>query len=606
MSLKPIIKDRGLVRGATTVALAVGLAACGGPDTNGADRYDAYDPAYGGFEELQGGLTPLPDGSCKASTGYASGDVINLDLVIPANQVAILAKRPLDGAIAVNGVACTSDGTASGVVALATKVKKITITGDATSEAIVDYSNGTFALGTNSGVGISVGAMAEFKIRGSKAVDTITLGDKAGSPTPAGNISINTDSYADIDVAANSVITISVGAAADVISGQGGKGTGTGAFDPGTGSLTIYGGEDGDSITGSKGNDTIYGNEGDDTFVETAAAANSGADTYAGGAGNDTLTYAARSAGVYVVADGSTNSGLGVDGDADGRFDSSSENDKVGSDIETIVGSTAADYLAAATSVLGAAGTTLDGNAGDDVLVGGAGKDTFVGGAGTDTVDYTGSTAVTVTIDGTANDGIATEGDNVKIDVENVIGTAGDDTITGSASDNVIDGAGGNDTLNGGAGNDTFLQGAAADGGDIISGGAGTDVVDYSERTADLTVTMDGLAADDGLTGENDNIKGDIENLIGGDGDDDITGNDLDNVIEGGDGADDLTGGNGDDTLFGGAGDDNLFGNAGNDTLDGGVEADGTTEGTDVLACGAGSADIGVHGDNSVALDCEL
>lgn len=76
-----------------------------------------------------------------------------------------------------------------------------------------------------------------------------------------------------------------------------------------------------------------------------------------------------------------------------------------------------------------------------------------------------------------------------------------------------------------------------------------------------------------------------IENALGGDGDDTIVGNALDNVLDGGDGDDDLSGGNGNDTLNGNAGNDTLDGGAGDDTLDGGTGVDVIDggDGTDTL-----------------------
>ncbi len=59
----------------------------------------------------------------------------------------------------------------------------------------------------------------------------------------------------------------------------------------------------------------------------------------------------------------------------------------------------------------------------------------------------------------------------------------------------------------------------------------------------------------------------DIENAVGGAGNDQITGNDLNNRLDGGDGADTLSGGSGDDTLVGGAGNDSIDGGAGNDQV---------------------------------------
>ncbi len=63
---------------------------------------------------------------------------------------------------------------------------------------------------------------------------------------------------------------------------------------------------------------------------------------------------------------------------------------------------------------------TLTGSGADDVLVGGPGADVMAGGDGWDTANYRGHAAqpVTVTFDGTANDGGAGEGDNAMADVE--------------------------------------------------------------------------------------------------------------------------------------------------------------------------------------------
>ncbi len=55
---------------------------------------------------------------------------------------------------------------------------------------------------------------------------------------------------------------------------------------------------------------------------------------------------------------------------------------------------------------------------------------------------------VTVTLDDASNDGRGGN-DNVRSDVENVIGGTGDDTITGDVDANFLDGGDGDDTLNG-------------------------------------------------------------------------------------------------------------------------------------------------------------
>ena len=76
-----------------------------------------------------------------------------------------------------------------------------------------------------------------------------------------------------------------------------------------------------------------------------------------------------------------------------------------------------------------------------------------------------------------------------------------------------------------------------------------------------------------------DMLKG-FENVVGSDGDDEITGDNMNNVLNGGAGGDTLNGGAGDDTLNGGAGDDTLDGGAGADTLYGGA-GDDTLSGGD-------------------------
>ncbi|HEY1596409.1 MAG TPA: hypothetical protein VGF74_13510, partial [Thermoleophilaceae bacterium] len=78
----------------------------------------------------------------------------------------------------------------------------------------------------------------------------------------------------------------------------------------------------------------------------------------------------------------------------------------------------------------------------------------------------------------------------------------------------------GNDTMTGGGAVDTFIAGT---GSDTYHGGGGQDIVDYSARTAPLTVTLDGVAGD-GEVGEKDNVGTDVDVVIGGSAGDNITG----------------------------------------------------------------------------------
>ncbi len=115
---------------------------------------------------------------------------------------------------------------------------------------------------------------------------------------------------------------------------------------------------------------------------------------------------------------------------------------------------------------------TLIGGALNDTFDGGAGADVFTGNGGNDTVTYanaaSGVTASITTTVGSAGDAL---GDTFAT-VENLTGSAFNDTLTGDASDNALSGGAGLDTLTGGAGNDT-LQGGL--GNDTLSGGLGSD-----------------------------------------------------------------------------------------------------------------------------------
>jgi Ca2+-binding RTX toxin-like protein len=131
---------------------------------------------------------------------------------------------------------------------------------------------------------------------------------------------------------------------------------------------------------------------------------------------------------------------------------------------------------------------------------------------------------------------------------------AGGDTITGSAF---------NDVLIGGAGHDT------------LDGGDGIDTVDYSKETDSVFVILNG-ATDAGVSINlipADTVRN-IENVIGGSGDDHLTGDDGNNAFYGGGGDDVLTGGEGTDVLNGGADNDTLIGGLGPDVLDGGSGID--------------------------------
>jgi Ca2+-binding RTX toxin-like protein len=320
-----------------------------------------------------------------------------------------------------------------------------------------------------------------------------------------------------------------------------------------------------------------------------------------------------------------------------------------GDDIFSAEGGTGVGAASSvAVHVLGGEGNdTLRGGAGDDRLEGGAGNDVFwtaaetdgadvyVGGLGTDTMSYSGKPTVAPSTNlvatrvavgartndlvveleaeagGSDDDGEAGEGDDVRDDVEVLLGGAGDDTLTMGTGANTAYGGEGDDTLAGGAGadvlygeggDDTFDEGAAATGGDVFHGGLGHDVLDYSARSAAVTVTADGVAANDGAMSEGDDARADVEEIVGGDGNDVIAGGAFANVLRGGDGTDTLRGLGGADTLYGDAGNDTLEGGDGDDVFDEGDDANGGDSfaggaGVDAVTYAARSASVTVSVD---------
>jgi Ca2+-binding RTX toxin-like protein len=301
------------------------------------------------------------------------------------------------------------------------------------------------------------------------------------------------------------------------------------------------------------GNDAVSINPGMGKIPATIDGGN-GADNLGGGAGNDTIT---GGAGDDIVS--------GVDG-----------NDKLdgGEGSNQVNGGNGNDTL-----IAGSGADRLTGGAGNDLLDGGRGADRLTGDAGTDTVTYASRTApVTADISNAVgelpDDGEAGEKDDISVTVENLIGGSGNDRLTGTtiragdttaglSRNNRLVGGGGSDVLTGLDGNDVLDGGT---GRDQLLGGPGVDTADYSARSENLVLNLDGVA-NDGAAGEGDLISADTENLTGGKGSDTITGNAFSNVLIGNGGNDTIRGGDGNDKLYGNGGLDKLYGEGGNDLL---------------------------------------
>ena len=230
----------------------------------------------------------------------------------------------------------------------------------------------------------------------------------------------------------------------------------------GAGRDTLIGGPNGDRLLGQAGNDTLDGGTGPDLMD--------------GGDGEDTVTYASRTASVFVYLTDSAFPTNGERNEGDTTFS-----------IENLIGGTGDDdleaYVGTEHVLRGGDGDDHLASTGNDVLLdGGNGNDDFfmlsgsgarmLGGPGNDTQRYATNEQGPITFDGGPGNDSAT-------------GTSFADTLNGgdgkdhlgivfsvADGDDVINGGSGDDVLIGGLGNDTITGGPGID---SIDGGAGTD-----------------------------------------------------------------------------------------------------------------------------------
>lgn len=299
----------------------------------------------------------------------------------------------------------------------------------------------------------------------------------------------------------------------------------------GTLPLAAYGNAGIDQLLGGSGPDQLFGGEGDDPIWGRDGGdyldGGSGADTLVGNDGYDSVSYGGRTEDLS-ISPGNNASDDGASG----------EHDFIQNDIESIFGGNGNDMYTA-----GAAGGTFAGMGGADTAYGSTGQDTIYGGAG-------------------------------------------DDELLGGANGDALFGNEGEDDIHGNDGDDQIDPGEDMD---TITGDNGTDTVFYQSRTADLLLSIDGVA-NDGESGESDNIPNDIESIFGGEGNDLITGSSVGNFIHGMAGDDVILGEDGNDSLHGGDDNDVIEGSAGDDTLEG-------WDGDDLLRDSSTGPDVFQGGD---------
>ncbi len=382
------------------------------------------------------------------------------------------------------------------------------------------------------------------------------------------------------------------------------------------GNDTLIGSQGGDFLNGGIGDDTLSGGAGDD-FVDGGA----GNDVVDGGDGFDQAHYefGATSSGSFIA------NGLGVvNATAGGTGTDSLTN------VELIAGTAFSDLFDASAATLGYSfdgylgDDTLIGSQGDDQLRGSDGNDVLSGGAGNDFLDggfgsndradYSAAFgAVSVDLMAmTAFDGMG--GTDTPIGIEDITGSAFDDSLFGDAASNALLGGMGNDLLRGREGAD-YIDGGAGldrieffnpwDGLDTVAGFEavpGGDVIDISDWLQNWTgfaggaggplsnfVRMETIGPDAQLQLDADGVGPmfwqPLATLLGRAGltlDALVANGNLDSgAVSGGGitligtpGNDFLDGTPGNDTIIADLGNDFLRGRGGNDLLDGGVVAD--------------------------------
>jgi hypothetical protein len=346
----------------------------------------------------------------------------------------------------------------------------------------------------------------------------------------------------------------------DIIRGTGATHTTSMLMRGGDNNDTIQGTLSADVIEGGNGNDTLFGDNGNDTIRGEAGndslEGETGDDSLDGGSGNDTFFFNGTALGTDLVHDlpgnvdidtldfsGFTAAGgitlnlatVGVQTVNAGDLDLNLTNN---TSIENVIGTTNSDSITG-----NACNNNLVGGNGDDTLIGAVGNDTLNGGAGSDFYPYTGTllgtdnivepggcvdfdkldfsafpTAVNINLSLTGTQVVSAGNLSIILStadgIENLDGSAFNDTLTGNACPNVIQGLNGNDSiqglaeadnLSGNDGNDTLVGGTnPAATRDTHTGGNGNDLMiwnpgdgdDIMDGNADTdTVQVNGAAA---------------------------------------------------------------------------------------------------------------
>ena len=495
-------------------------------------------------------------------------------------STAVVTSNPRTGDVNVNGGTC-----ATGPVKYLTLVP-----GDPgmTARVVVDYrvGNRVFLKGSARNIpGIRISATGPWalEVRGTSRADNIRVGatglslDNDANPEIAWNdVSLmQQQENRNVDIETEPTIvtaplTVDCNEGNDVVSGLGGRGTGT----PFPARMRILGGAGDDVLCGGSGDDVLEGGEGNDRF--TTAAVSDGADLYRGGPGDDTMTYANTAVSDRGALGVVVTTGAWVEDDASPLYWRTADPPLLHPAAEPTrcVADVTSAYSPRRAWALAEGLETSDYGSGY-----GSGR---IRSASDDCWSHTRSLMGCL--------GPETEGDGFD-KVEAVIGTAGADVLMGGGCDRVsFFGGEGDDILYPGLGNEggkMFGQGgddlllfglgvtpsAGPNGSTAFDGGSGVDMLICPGCSAGLQISINGRA-DDGFRAESgppprynsaapcgrgawasspdrDNVRDNIEVIEGGPGDDLFSGAVQTRMFGGGPG--------GRDFIFGGPGTEYLY-----------------------------------------------
>ncbi|MBB4186323.1 Ca2+-binding RTX toxin-like protein [Sinorhizobium terangae] len=481
------------------------------------------------------------DGSANVLDGAGGSDTV--DYSASTKQIAVTLNGSNNSSVLVGGIA---EDTIRNIENVTGGAVSDVITGDAQANVINGGAGGDLLKGAG---GLDV-------IDGGIGSDTIDFSDKTAAVVLA--LAGTANAIATVGGVAEDTVrnieNVFGGAGADVLTGDAGSNTlrgggGTDSLDGGAGIDTadyrdktksiavtldganavtvkvngviedtiqnfenISGGSAGDTLTGDSQANALLGNDGGDTLKGGL-----GKDVLDGGDGADTADYLEKTDAINVSLNGTANASV-------------------------FVGGIAEDTVRGIENILSGSGNdTLVGDAANNLFRGALGSDFIDGGAGADTADYREkSAAVRVTLNGSSDSFVFvgnTAEDTIR-NIENVFGGKGNDTLTGDDLANRLDGNDNKDLLTGGGGVDT------------LDGGAGVDTASYRDKSASVSVTLNGATTATVTVGgvAEDTVRN-IENVWGGTGNDTLNGDGTANLLSGGGGSDALFGGSGADTF---------------------------------------------------------